>query len=89
VKVITKLIVLKDMTKAWTKFYELFHTLVGCIFVAKIPLTYLISDVAVVTVTQDNGGADYDMEVDRLEATMVHQGSHYTINNTTLYKKEL
>jgi hypothetical protein len=83
--VITKPVLLKDMTKAWTKFYQLFSTFLGCtIGAAKIPLTYLIRDEAIVT--QEIQDADYDNDVERLEATTIFQGSHFDIDNTTLYE---
>mgnify|MGYP001328444443 FL=1 len=84
--VVTKLIVLKDMTKAWTKFSELLVTYLGCtIGAAEIPLTYLLREHA--DVTPNIQDADYDNDEDHLVATTVLTGPHFTIDNTTLYEE--
>ena len=84
--VVTKPIVLKDMTKAWTKFYELLVTYLGCtIGAAEIPLTYLLREHAIVT--PEIQEAEYDNDEDRLLATTVLTGPHYTIDNTNLYEE--
>jgi hypothetical protein len=81
--VIAKPVLLKNTTKAWTKFYELVTMFLGCTLgAAKITLTYFIRDEAVIT--QEIQGADYDTVGDRLEAMTVLQSSHFTIANTTL-----
>ena len=84
--VVTKPIILKDMTKAWTKFSELLVTYLGCtIGAAEIPLTYLIREHG--DVTPEIQDADYDNDEDRLVATTVLAGPHFTIDNTTLYEE--
>jgi hypothetical protein len=50
-------------------------------------LTYLIWDEAIIK--QEIRNADYDTDVERLEATTILLGSHYycAINNTTIYEE--
>jgi hypothetical protein len=74
-----------DMSK-WTKFWELFKTYLGRVKgAANLPLTYLIREQG--DVTQEVRDVEYATTEDRLIATTVHSGTHYAIDNKTLYNE--
>jgi hypothetical protein len=75
---------LTDIHK-WTKFWLLFSTYLGRVKgAARIPLAYLIRDHEEVTNEIRNV---YDSKGDSLIAIMTLLGSHYDIDNKTLYEK--
>ena len=80
---VTKPIAFAEMAK-WSKFWELFMTYLGRVRgAAEVPLRYLIREQAEVTDTIRE--AAYDSMEERLIATTVHTGSHYALDNRTLY----
>jgi hypothetical protein len=76
---------LTDIHK-WTKFWLKFMTYLGRVHgAAKIPLTYLIRKQGEVTAAVL--AADYLTIEDRLLATTVLAGSHFALDNVTLYNE--
>jgi hypothetical protein len=76
---------LTDIHK-WTKFWLLFSTYLGRVKgAAHIPLAYLICNHE--EVTNEIRNAVNDSKGDRLIAIMTLLGSHYDINNKTLYEE--
>ena len=77
---------LTDIHK-WTKFWLKFMTYLGRVHgAAKIPLTYLIRKQGEVTAAVL--AADYLTIEDRLLATTVLAGSHFALDNVTLYNDQ-
>ena len=82
-KFLRKPIAFAEMAK-WSKFWELFTTYLGRVRgAAEVPLRYLIREQAEVTDTVREPA--YDSTEERLIATTVHTGSHYALDNCTLY----
>jgi hypothetical protein len=80
---VNKPVALADLSK-WTKFWELLTTYLSRVKgAAKVPLTYLIREHDVVTAAML--GATYATTEERLIATTVHAGTHYALDNKTLY----
>jgi hypothetical protein len=80
---VMKPIAFAEMAK-WSKFWELFTTYLGRVRgAAEVPLRYLICEQA--EVMDAIWEAAYDSTEERLIATMVHTGSHYALDNRTLY----
>jgi hypothetical protein len=74
---------LADLAK-WTKFWELLSTYLGRVKgAALIPLSYLVREHG--DVTPEIRNADYGSVQERLIATTAHSGTHYELDNRTLY----
>ena len=74
---------LTDLAK-WTKFWELLSTYLGRVKgAALIPLSYLVQEHE--EVTDEIQNADYSSTQERLIATMALSGTHYDLDNWTLY----
>jgi hypothetical protein len=74
---------LTDLAK-WTKFWELLSTFLGRVKgAALIPLSYLVREHQEVTAEILN--ADYDSIQDHLIATTALSGTHFDMDNRTLY----
>ena len=74
---------LADLAK-WTKFWELLSTYLGRVKgAALIPLSYLMQEHG--DVTPEIRNTDYGSVQERLIATTAHSGTHYELDNCTLY----
>jgi len=74
---------LPDLAK-WTKFWELFSTYLGRMKgAALIPLSYLMREHG--EVTPEIRNAEYGSVQEWLIATTAHSGTHYELDNRTLY----
>ena len=74
---------LADLAR-WTKFWELFTTYLGRVKgAALIPLSYLVREHE--EVTAEIAAAAYDSVQERLIATTALSGTHYELDNRTLY----
>jgi hypothetical protein len=74
---------LTDLAK-WTKFWELLTTYLGRVKGAALtPLSYLVSDHE--EVTRAHHDAEYQSVQERLIATTALNGTHFNLDNRTLY----
>jgi hypothetical protein len=74
---------LTELSK-WTKWWELFTTYLGRVRgAALVPLTYLVREHS--AVTEEIRNRAYPTPEDRLIATTALAGSHYVLDNRTLY----